>query len=198
LRGNLSHVAPGIGNRAVCYCNDCQAYLYWLKRRELLDRQGGSHVVQWPAAHVALTDGLDALRCVRLGSRGLHRWYAGCCRWPIGNSLGPGAPFIGVLETAIDPALSSSQRDALFGPVTAFVWGKYAVGGMPTHAEATASPQTILRTIGKLGAWWLRGWSKPSPVFDEQKRPLAVPEVLTSIERTQLAERVSQWGGALA
>jgi hypothetical protein len=164
--------------------------LHWLKRAELLDRLGGTHVVQWPAGHVKLTQGTDALRCVRLGSRGLYRWYTWCCRWPVGNSLGPGTPFIGVLEAALDPALSEVERQSLLGPATAFVWGKYALGGTPAHAQATASPRTIAGAVLRLASWWLRGWSKPSPVF-ENNRPLAVPEVLTSIERTQLAEQVT-------
>ena len=33
-------------NRVVCYCDDCQAFLHYLKRADLLDAHGGTDIVQ--------------------------------------------------------------------------------------------------------------------------------------------------------
>lgn len=190
LRGVVKQVTPATSNRVVCYCDDCQAYLHWLRRAELLDSSGGTRILQLPPAHVQLLRGAAAVRCVRLTGKGLYRWYAGCCRWPLGNTVGPGVPMIGLLEAVLDPGLSESDRANILGPAT-LVWAKYAVGGVPSHAEATASPRTIARAARKLFSWWVRGLATPSPVFDE-KRPLAVPEVLTSVERNELARHVAE------
>lgn len=186
FRGVVTRVSPQLCNRVVCFCDDCQAYVRWLRRTDLLDRWGGTALSQMPPAHVQITQGADALRCVRLSEKGMHRWYAGCCRSPFGNTLGPGWPFIGLFEANLDPAISEEQRFARLGPVT-YVYGKFAVGEVPPQAEDTASLRTLANTARKMATWWLRGLAKPSPVFDGRK-PRAIAEVLTSVERKELAQ----------
>src|SRR5262245_3209733 len=87
VRGIAAGAGPSAGLRVVCYCDDCQAYAHFLERRDILDQWGGSDVYAMALASVRITDGADELRCVRLSLKGLFRWYAGCCRTPIGNSM---------------------------------------------------------------------------------------------------------------
>ena len=58
----------------VCYCYDCQAFAHFLvKSEEILDDRGGSEVIQVLPSNVTLTEGVEALACVRLTAKGLLR-----------------------------------------------------------------------------------------------------------------------------
>jgi hypothetical protein len=97
--------------RAVCYCKDCQAYAHFLGRAH-----GGTDVIAIHPQHVALTQGLDALACMALSPRGLLRWYANCCRTPIGNtSRNPKTAYVGLVHTCLEGAGVPIERS--FGPV---------------------------------------------------------------------------------
>src|SRR5687768_6868112 len=102
LSGEL-RTAPSWAARVVCYCDDCQAYARFLEPASVVNEHGGTEVIQaWPAC-LTLTAGADALGLVRLSPKGLYRFYAGCCRAPVGNTLGPRWPFIGVMAGLIEP-----------------------------------------------------------------------------------------------
>ena len=73
--------------RAVCYCTDCQAFARYLgSQDQVLNRQGGTEIVAILPAAVHFETGLDKLACMSLSDKGLLRWYASCCRTPIGNT----------------------------------------------------------------------------------------------------------------
>lgn len=184
LRGTLE-LRPTAVLRVVCYCDDCQAYASWLEREDVLDAYGGTEAVQARPAWVRITGGADQLACMRLSSRGLMRWYARCCRTPVANTLAsPRMPFVGVLQAALD--LDGATRDAVLGPA-ARTQGRFAIGGVPEGAAATASLGTIARSVLLLARGWLSGGHRPSPFFDrETGAPSATPEVLTSAERDRL------------
>src|SRR5262245_33105196 len=84
-RGVASHVSPSTGFRFVCYCEDCQAFARFLGRTDVLDAAGGTDIFQMPPAHVKLTAGTDAMRCLSLSNKVL-RWYSDCCHTPIANT----------------------------------------------------------------------------------------------------------------
>jgi hypothetical protein len=88
VRGVANNVAPHAGFRFVCYCQDCQAFARFLDRPDVLDAAGGTDVFHMPMGRVKLTAGTDAVRCLQFSSR-VFRWYADCCRTPIGNTAGP-------------------------------------------------------------------------------------------------------------
>lgn len=173
-------VEPGTHSR--CYCRDCRAAARWLGRADLLDARGGVEVVQtWPA-RVRLTGGVDAVRLLRLSPRGLHRWYAGCCRTPLANTFGPGrAPFLGVQVPFVAPE-ARPALDGAFG-VAHGVQGRFAPGGVPAGAHASASLPVVATTLGLLvrGAW--AGAHRPHPFFAPDGTALATAEVLTPEER---------------
>ena len=79
--------APRVGARAICYCRDCQTFARFLGNpNEVLNGQGGTDIIATLPGHVHFTRGVDQLRCISLSHKGLLRWYAGCCRTPVGNT----------------------------------------------------------------------------------------------------------------
>jgi len=91
-----------------------------------------------------------------------------------------------MFEATLSPSLLESERQRHLGSVS-YVQGKFARGGVPSHAPPSVSPRTLATTASKLALWWWRGLSTPSPVF-EGKAPRAIAEVLTGAERRELAQ----------
>lgn len=183
VRAVARGVTPQIGNHCVCYCNDCQAFAKALDRPELLDANGGTDVFQLSQARLEFTQGVDRVACLRLGPKGLARWYASCCNTPIGNTLAtPGIPFVGLLRSFIaEPA-----SDAL-GPVRVRAYRERATGDVAAIPPDNQSLSTmLLRAFGLMLAWRLRGDHKRSPFFDAAGAPIVAPRVLSEAERRAL------------
>ena len=166
-------------NRAVCYCKDCQAFAHALGQADrVLDARGGSDIVQALPKNLRFMQGLDALACLRLTPKGLFRWYAGCCRTPIGNMLStPRLSFIGLIHTCLDT--SEVSLDEAFGPVRTWVNTKGAIGDPKPKEEG----------VGRAIGWFLcttlkariNGDYKRSPFFNPTTgAPIVTPRVLTS------------------
>jgi hypothetical protein len=180
VEGRVENAARDTTNRLLCYCDDCQAYAHHLGRADLLDAQGGSDVVQVAPALLAYARGRDRIAGVRLGPKGLYRWYASCCKTPLGNTVGPTIPFVGIVAQAF------RAPDEVFGPPVGGIFGKYAVGAAP---PGTTRPNLRLlgRAVGKIAGWKLRGQSWPHPFFDRETRAPAYPiTVLSRDEREAL------------
>ena len=187
MKGVLSLGAAGI-NRVVCYCNDCQAFAHYLDRvSDVLDDAGGTDIAQMSAARVTINEGVDQLHCMRLSESGIHRWYAGCCRTPIGNTGGYGMPFCGVIHGRL---VAKADADGVLGPVSAQVQTASAkgeidgLGGFPL-----GSIWRFLRII--VGAK-LSGAQARAPFFDTaSKEPVVTPVVLDESERSALMAKVA-------
>jgi uncharacterized protein DUF6151 len=167
-------------NRVVCYCGDCQAFARFLgQESETLDPQGGSDIVQTLPKNVTFTQGAEALACMRLTDKGMVRWYAGCCKTPIGNTLeNYKISFIGLLHNCLEAPQHSLQDS--FGPARTYANPQGARGDPKPKAKGMAA------TI-----WWLvkmilkarfNGDYKRTPFFKDA-RPIANPRVLSSAER---------------
>ena len=178
-----THVAPDAGTRIVCYCKDCQAFAHFLSRSyTILDAQGGTEIFQMPMAYVQVTDGIDALRCMRLTENGLYRWYTGCCNTPVGNTMGSGMPFIGLIQHAI---ADRSVRDANFGPVRGYIQTRSAVARLADEAAHPDVPFPLLvKIFFKLIIWKIKGLNKPSAFFDEDGQPVVKPYILNPKTRS--------------
>jgi hypothetical protein len=185
LEGAAVGVAAENGNRLLCFCDDCQVYARHLGTEGIVDARGATDLFQTAPARIRLGAGREHLRCVRLSEKGLLRWYAGCCRTPIGNTLAsPRVPFIGLTMPFV--AAGAAERDAALGPPTALLFGRFAVGGAPPGAPAKAPSRLVLRSARLLLGAWLRGESRPHPFFDASGTPLAAPHVLSPTEREEL------------
>jgi hypothetical protein len=182
-------MSPDAGNHAICYCDDCQAFARFLGRDDILDEHGGTEIFQTTPARVKLTSGVANLRCMRLSEKGMHRWYAACCRTPVGNTLGAARlPFVGLIHSFIGDATDGRSRDEVLGPVIERGHGRRAIGGKPPGASETASLRFVLRAVRKLLWGLFTGEHRPSPFFDlATGKPVVVPEVLGHDERARLA-----------
>ncbi|MDJ0822095.1 MAG: DUF6151 family protein [Paracoccaceae bacterium] len=158
------------GTHLVCYCADCQAFANHLDRSDWLNPAGGTDIFQTVPAHVAITKGAEHLACLRLGPKGLRRWYAGCCQTPIANTLpGPGLPFVGVVLP---------QGEDRFGPGRYHVQTTHARTPVRSHGTAAAGFGIMARAAMAR----LRGGGD-HPFFDKDGTPRVTATVLTREER---------------
>jgi hypothetical protein len=179
IKGHVSR--PELANRVVCYCGSCQAFAHFLgSPADILDREGGSDVIQVLPKNVTFTQGADSLACLRLTDRGLLRWYASCCKTPIGNTLDSSKlSFVGLLHSCLDTA--GASIDNSFGGVRARVNTRGALG-LPK-----AKPTGVGRII-----WWfvttvlkarVNGSYRQTPFFNaDTGKPRVSPHVLTTAE----------------
>lgn len=188
VRGVASEISPSGGFRFVCYCKDCQAFTRFLDRPDVLDVAGGTDIFQMPARHVKLTTGTDAVRCLRLSTKGVFRWYTDCCRSPIANTAaGPRFPVVALIHSFIDHDVSGRSRDEVLGPPLCRIYERSAVGPLPPTAPSQPSFGVFVRRASMILGWWMRGLARPTPFFDDRtKVPRSVPRVLTPIERAAL------------
>jgi len=157
------------GTRAVCYCRDCQAFDAHLKggRRDV---HGGTHIFQTLPNEVRITFGDEHLACLRLGPRGLIRWYANCCGTPLANTLPrPGLPFIGMIL----------PEDATgFGKIKARVHTQHARTKVKEFGFNAAGFALLRRgLVAKLSG------QGNSPFFNEDGSPIRTPDILTQEQR---------------
>ena len=174
-----------LATHSVCYCEDCQAFARHLGREsEMLDARGGSEGVEVLPKDVTFHSGLEHLACVRLTQNGLLRWYAACCRTPIGNTPATRRlPFVGLARACLESARPTVERS--FGKVRFCLH----VGG----ARGQPKPRPFGR--GGFLLWLVRnrlrarvsGGFRHNPFFVAgDDRPVAEPLVLTSLERTTI------------
>ncbi len=179
LRGVARSVSRRSGNRLVCYCDDCQSFAEFLGRAdEILDTHGGTDIFQMSPARLEITEGGNRLACVRLTPKGLFRWYADCCKTPIGNTLPTRqVPVIGLIHSCMNT--EGRSRDETLGPVRAGVNGRYATGDRTEINAHDRAPLSVLfRMSRKLLGWRLRGDHNRSPFFDNTGAPTVVPRVV--------------------
>ncbi len=193
LRGIVHGVSASRGNRVVCYCADCQSFAHFLGRAsEILDARGGTDIFQTSPARVAITQGRERLACMRLTPKGLLRWYADCCRTPIGNTATtPEIPFVGLICAGFDTASTGHARDERLGPVRAHVnTGAAKPDADGRKIQTRGVVPSVLRFAGLVLQARLRGDHKRSPFFDARTaEPSVTPRVLTADELGEVVRR---------
>lgn len=172
-------------NRGICYCADCQAFARYLRRAEqILDRSGGTDIIQTTPSNVTFTDGIEHLACMRLTPNGLLRWYASCCNTPIGNTLANyKLSFVGLVHSCLESAPMS--LDEAFGPIRMQVNTRSALG--EPKPEAFGFARGALRIAGMLLKARLDGSYKRTPFFiPGSGTPIVEPKVLSPQAREDL------------
>lgn len=88
---------------AVCYCRDCQAFARFLGNPDkILNGNNGTEILAILPAAVHFSEGKENLAVMRLSDKGLMRWYARCCRTPIGNTpADPKIAYVGLIATCL-------------------------------------------------------------------------------------------------
>lgn len=180
--GVVTDASPQTVNRVVCYCDDCQAFAQQLGRADLLDAKGGSDIVQVAPASLTFLKGHDRIAGLRLTPKGLFRYHTTCCNTPVGNTLSPAIPFVGIIAQAFD---SDGQRaDQVFGAPAGAIFGKCAIGEPPPGSTGLNLP-LMLRAIAKVLGWRLTGRVWPHPFFRANSREPAFPLSVLSPERRE-------------
>ena len=182
VRGVVANATPGAVNRVVCYCEDCQAFLHHLGRSDLFDAHGGSDIVQVAPASLSFVQGRQHIAGLRLTTTGLHRFYASCCKTPLGNTVGPAIPFVGIV--AQDFESEAQKADDVFGPPVGAIYGKYAVGDAP-GASSGIGLRLMARALPRVLGWRLGGRAWPHPFFDRATRAPLYPMTTLSPEERQ-------------
>jgi len=183
LEGYLA--SPQRTGRAICYCHDCQAFARFLgPTQATLDALGGTDIVAAVPRFVHFVTGADQLQCMSLGPKGLLRWYAGCCRTPIGNTpRNPKLSYVGLVHNCL--AGSPAERDAAFGPARMAVSPKSASG----QVAVTPLPMLLaaLQIMRNVGGARLSGAFRQNPFFKAgTDEPIVRPQVLTHAQRQAL------------
>lgn len=161
-------------NRCVCYCADCQGFARYLQREnEILDRIGGTSIIQTTQENITFSEGMENLACIRLTDTGMLRWYAGCCNTPIGNTFADfKISFIGLIHNCL-----SSDRDLLdkeFGDKCMHVNTKYALGENKPKPRGFISG--TLRVIGMILKARFSGSYKNTPLFASELSGVAIAQ----------------------
>jgi len=190
VRGVAIDVSASSGFRFVCYCEDCQAFARFLGQEDVPNPAGGTDIFQVPPARIKLTEGMEAIRCLRVSDKVL-RWYADCCHTPIANTAAdPRYPLAGVIHSFMDHEAGGRSRDQVLGPPLCCIFERSAIGPLPPDGPPPPSLRVFARRISTFLGWWLRGLAHPTPFFDDRtKAPRSVPLSLTSDERASLYSR---------
>jgi hypothetical protein len=167
-------------NRVVCYCDDCQAFAHQLGRADLLDAKGGSDIVQVAPASLTFVQGQHLIAGLRLAPKGLLRCHTTCCNSPIGNTLSPAVPFVGIIAQAFETG--TQKPDDVFGAPLGAVFGKCAIG-QPPAGSTGMNLSLLVRAIGKVLGWRLRGRVWPHPFFKRDTREPVYPLTVLSEEQ---------------
>lgn len=186
VHGALHGASRASVNRATCYCQDCQAFLHHLGREDLLDEAGGTDIVQAAPAAVTFDRGEDQIACVRLSPKGMFRFYARCCNTPLGNTVQPSVPFIGMPAGMFPDGGDAAARDALFGASRGAILTEGATKPV-AKPGLLALARMGAHVVGRLGAWKLGGKAFPHPFFEKgAPEPRFPVVVLTPAQRDAL------------
>jgi hypothetical protein len=197
INGWVRGVSRGTVNRAICYCDDCQAFLHYLGRAELLDVHGGTDIVQVAPAAVTFDRGAERIVGLRLGPRGLHRWYASCCKTPLGNTMTPSIPFIGMASEVFRGMSDVRRRDQVFGRVRGSAFSQYAAGA--PAGSGGLQLRMFAHAVRLMLGWKLRGRAWPHPFFDAASRAPSHPvTTLSPGEREALRSKCGPHPGTFA
>jgi len=180
--GVVTDASPRTVNRVVCYCDDCQAFAHQIGRADLLNAKGGSDIVQVAPASLKFVKGQDRIAGVRLKPKGLFRYHTTCCNTPVGNTLSPAIPFVGILVQAFDT--ETQRADQVFGPPTGAIFGKCAIGEPPPGSTGPNLP-LMLRAIAKVLGWRLTGKARPHPFFKANTPEPIFPLTVLASERRE-------------
>lgn len=183
VRGTVANASRRTVNRVICYCADCQAFAHELGRADLLDVYGGSDIIQVAPAALTFTQGRENIVGLRLSPNGLYRWHTRCCNTPLGNTVSPRIPFVGIEAHGFD------NPDAAFDRPVGAIQARDAIGTPPGAAQRIA-PALLIRALAKVLGWKLSGNAWPHPFFARETGEPLYPLTVVSRERREALRKL--------
>lgn len=184
FRAELKAFPKDTPGRCVCYCNDCQTYLNYLQRGDLLDENGGTEIIPAYPANVRILNGQEHLKCVRLSPKGMFRFSTTCCNTPIGNTQ-TNMGWLGLFRCVYNNAKDSNSIDQLLGPVRSRVLGEFAKGVPPKGTAKRFDAKAFFFVVPYILKGKIFKKTRPSPFFNaDGKTPIVTPYVLSKEERS--------------
>jgi hypothetical protein len=184
FRAELTQFPKNTPGRLICYCDDCQSYLHYLKRDDLLDVNGGTEIIPAYPADIKIIAGQENVRCLRLSPKGMFRYSTTCCNTPIANTELK-RPWAGIhrrMYTTTEPNL-----DKILGPVKSSILGKFAKGTPPPGTPQKMNLRGIVTVLPFILKGVIFSKAEPSPFF-KNGESISKPKVLTKEERRSAIE----------
>lgn len=174
--------SPG---RLGCYCDDCQSFLKYLNRTDLMDASGRTEVVPVYPSAFKMMSGRDQLRCLQLSPKGIFRWYTSCCNTPIGNTR-PRFPWVGLIHRVFT-VKDTDFLEKTFGKSRSSIKGKFARGPVVEGTAKDLDFNGFRRVFPFLFKGLIMGRAKNSPFFEaDGVTPIVKPKILSLDERTSV------------
>lgn len=180
FRAVVRNFAAETSGRAICYCDDCQAYAQALGRpKEILNQSGGTDITPVMPSQFKILSGASHLRLLRLTPDGLNRFFVECCHSPVVNAPGPQIPYLGLVTAlAEDPKLLGRVR---FG-----LQARYAIGNPPPPKSDKIGLGAMLWMMKFMSRALFKGAGKENPFFNKNGQPVAQGRILSHQERESL------------
>ncbi|MBY6081707.1 DUF6151 family protein [Ruegeria arenilitoris] len=175
LSGEITTKGVSSGTHVVCFCPDCRAGQLYFGQPD--PAPGPVDIFQMSPEFIRITKGAENLAVMRLGPKGLFRWYAKCCNAPVATTTSSMKfPFAG-----FDVARFSDPSP--LGPVKTRAHVQQANGKWKHENVAPAVLGMIRRVISaRLSGRW-----KQNPFFDVATGdPVVAPHVISLEERKAL------------
>lgn len=159
------------GRHLKCYCVDCRSFANHLGRADRHIEEDGVRIFQTYPGNVAFTKGGENLAVLKLGPKGILRWYTSCCNTPVATTMAKaGLPFCGM-------SLPNDHPD--FGPVKTMVFTK----DTKTDLKDKAVLPGILSLLSRAALVRITGKGYKAPFFAPDGTPSKEPHVLTLDQR---------------
>jgi hypothetical protein len=173
-------------------CDDCQTYAHFLGRAHvLLDAHGGTDLSYATQARIAISQGHEQLRAVRLRDGGMLRVYTACCHTPLAHVPFAKLAFVGIPHLALRFDPSTGTRDEVLGPLVYKLVARYSRGEPPHGAHLGTPLHLTLRGLWRMLWNTARGEQAPSPFHDSATgAPLMATTILSAEECERLRANV--------
>ncbi|MBE1283181.1 MAG: hypothetical protein GJ676_07700 [Rhodobacteraceae bacterium] len=175
LHGQIEDHGLRAGTHLECFCPDCRAAQLYFDQPD--PAPGAVELFQTTPDAITIHAGSEHLAMLRLGPKGLYRWYAGCCNTPLFNTLKSRRfAFAGILADRL-------EDNSVLGPIR--VQGYVPTAGKPPrHKGAGRMAYGIFSRM--IGAWVSGRW-RQTPFFDpDTGKPVAEPVVISREDRARL------------
>ena len=142
VQGIAHDVTPESWNRIICHCSDCQSFAKFLEKEDMiLDDHKWTDIFQMSLSKVEITEGRENIKCIRLTEKWLYRWYADCCKTPIGNTMWAKMSFMWVIHNF----MGLKYRDESLGPVRAYAFLKTNTDDRQATPPFRNAPKNVLQ-----------------------------------------------------